>query len=86
MGGWVGRWVQAYVSMVPKASGGTRPQDQHPITVLDLVYRVWAKGVVLEWKPVLQTTYLGEAAMGFRAQSWTTHVVQLLQDLITLWC
>ena len=28
--------------------------------------------------------YLGEAALGFRAQSGTTHVVQLLQDLMAL--
>jgi hypothetical protein len=70
--------------MIPKASGGSRPEDQRPITVLDLPYRVWAKGVVLEWKSVLQSAFLGDAAMGFRTQSGTTHVVQLLQDLIAL--
>ena len=33
-----GRWptmaLQAYVAMIPKAAGGSRPQDQRPITVL----------------------------------------------------
>ena len=83
-GRWPAAWTHAYVTMIPKASGGSRPEDQRPITVLDLAYRIWAKGVVQEWSPVLQTAYLGDAALGFRAQSGTTHVVQLLQDVIIL--
>jgi len=31
---------------------------------------------------VLQGAFLGEAAMGFRAQTGTLHVAQLLTDLI----
>ena len=83
-GQWPSAWTTAYVTMIPKARGRSRPADQRPITVLDLLYRVWAKGVVQEWTPVLQGTYLGDAAMGFRAQSGTLHAVQLLQDLIAL--
>ena len=75
---------RAYVTMIPKASGGTRPQDQRPITVLDVLYRVWAKGVVLTWAPVLQDEYLGQAAMSFRAQTGTLHLSQLLSDIIEL--
>ena len=70
--------------MILKASGGTRPQDQRPITVLDVIYRIWAEGVVLTWTPGLDGAYLGSAAMGFRAQSGTLHFAQLLQDLILL--
>ena len=81
-GRWPEEWLGAYVTMIPKASGGSRPQDQRPITVLELLYCIWAKGVTLEWGPVLQTAFLGEAAMGFRAQSGALHVVQLLSDLI----
>ena len=58
--------------MIPKANGGSRPADQRPITVLDVPYRVWAKGIVLEWLQVLQRQYLGDAALGFRAQSGTS--------------
>ena len=29
-----------YVALIPKASGGTRPQDQRPIAVLDVLYRL----------------------------------------------
>ena len=29
-----------------------------PVTVLDVVYRVWAKGVVMAWVPVLHREYL----------------------------
>jgi len=83
-----GRWpeelIHAYVTMIPKASGGSRPQDQRPITVLDVLYRLWAKGVVLTWSPTLQGAYLGSAAMGFRAQAGPLHLAQLLSDLMVL--
>ena len=81
-GSWPAEWSQAYVVMIPKASGGSRPQDQRPITVLDLLYRIWAKGVVQAWAPVLQQCYLGQAALGFRAGAGTVHVAQLLHDII----
>ena len=70
--------------MIPKSAGGTRPRDQRPITVLDLLYHVWSKGVVLSWAPVLQQCYLGQAAMGFRAGAGALHVAQLPSDLIAL--
>ena len=40
--------------------------------------------MVLTWSPVLQADYLGRAAMGFRAQSSTLYLAQLLTDLIEL--
>eukprot|EP00906_Rhabdomonas_costata_P004015 RCo006024 len=70
--------------MIPKASGGTRPQDQRPIAVLDVLYRLWAKGTVLCWAPTLHGHYLGQAAMGFRSQLGTLHLAQLLSDVIEL--
>ena len=70
--------------MIPKASGGSRPEDQRPITVLELLYRVWAKGITPEWRVVLQRDYLGDAAMGFRTEVGTKHMVQLLSDLIAV--
>jgi len=79
---WPVEFIQAFVTMIPKASGGSRPQDQRPITVLDVLYRLWGKGIVMEWTPQLQSSYLGSAAMGFRAQSSTLHLAQLLSDLM----
>ena len=83
-----GRWpkelLSGYVSMIPKASGGTRPQDQRPIAVLDVLYRLWAKATVRTWKPTLQGAYLGQSAMGFRSQTSTLHLAQLLSDIIQL--
>ena len=64
-GHWPTEWLDAYVTMIPKAAGGSRPRDQRPITVLEVLYRVWAKGVTLSWAPVLQHEYLGPTAMGF---------------------
>ena len=45
-GEWPALWLDVYVVMIPKSSGGSRPQDPRPITVLDVVYRVWSKGLV----------------------------------------
>ena len=63
-GTWPSEWLDAYIAMIPKASGGARPRDQRPITVLEVMYRVWSKGVSVEWKPVLQKAFLSQAAMG----------------------
>ena len=81
-GTWPPELLHAYVTMIPKAAGGTRPQDQRPITVLDVLYRVWAKGTALAWAPVLQQVYLGPTTLGFRAQAGTMHLAQLLGDVI----
>ena len=83
-GVWPAEWLDAFVAMIPKAAGGSRPQDQRPITVLDVLYRIWSKGVVLTWGPTLHGQYLGTAAMGFRAESGTLHAAQLLSDVIAL--
>jgi hypothetical protein len=83
-GTWPSEWLDAYIVMIPKAAGGSRPRDQRPITVLPVLYRLWSKGVTLEWRSVMQNVYLGQAAMGFRAQAGTLHVAQLLSDLIVL--
>ena len=45
---WPRACASAYVVMIPKASGGSRPQDQRPITILPVLWRVWSKGVVSE--------------------------------------
>ena len=83
-GAWPDELLQAYVTMIPKASGGSRPQDQRPITVLDVVYRLWATGITQCWAPVLHGCYLGPTVMGFRAQASTLHLAQLLTDAIEL--
>ena len=83
-GAWPMEWLEAYVVMIPKASGGSRPRDQRPITVLPVVYRLWSKGVTLGWTATMQRAYLGQAALGFRAQVGTLHVAQLLSDIISL--
>ena len=83
-GEWPDELLHAYVAMIPKASGGSRPQDQRPITVLDVAYRIWAKGTVLSWSPTLQAECLGPSVTGFRAQSVPLYLAQLLSELISL--
>ena len=77
---WPDEPIKASVAMIPKAAAGSRLQDERPITVLDVVYRVWAKGVVMAWATVLHREYLGRTVICFRAQSGTMYT----QDLIWL--
>ncbi len=70
--------------MILKANGGFRPRDQRPITLLSVLYRIWSKGVAVSWSSVLQREYLGQVALGFRAQAGTLHLAQLLSDVIEL--
>ena len=70
----------AYVTVIPKGETGDKPSDYRPITVLDVVYRLWAKGVVEDWKGTLRDTLLSPTAMGFRSGHGTTHLSQFIQD------
>ena len=47
-GTWPEDWLNAYIAMIPKSSGGSRPQDQRPVTVLEVRYRCWSKGIISE--------------------------------------
>ena len=62
----------------------SRAESSKKITVLDVPYRLWAKAVVQGWASTLQAAYLGEAALGFQAQSGALHAVQLVKYLIAL--
>ena len=80
-----GRWprevCEAYVAVIPKTDESTAPNDYRPITVMDVVYRLWARGVVEEWKPELSAC-LRPTVMGFRSGYGCTHLEQLVQDVI----
>ena len=80
---WPSAWLDAYVAMIPKSAGGTRPQDQRPITVLEMLYRLWAKGIVLSWGPTLQAGILSDTAFGFRSGRGTLHAAQVVADLLS---
>jgi hypothetical protein len=70
--------------MIPKAAGGTRPRDQRPITMQEVLYQLWSKGIIMEWTPALQRELLGPWAMEYRAGCGTLHLAQLLANLIHL--
>ena len=82
-GEWPQQAMEAYVSLIPKGMG-TDVGMQRPITVLELLYRVFATGVVRAWRPVLHNEHLGDQAMGFRANCGTRHIAQLLSDIVTM--
>ena len=82
-GEWPEEALDAYVVLLPKGQG-TEVQNQRPITVLELLYRIYARGVVMTWRDELQKSFLGAQAMGFRASTSTRHLAQFIQDLIAL--
>ena len=55
-GTWPDELLQVYVTMIPKAFGGSRRQDQRPITVQDAFCRLWVKGITQCWAPFCKAT------------------------------
>ena len=83
-----GRWpkesTSAYVCVLPKTEESAEPGDFRPITVLDVIYRLWARGIVELWKAPLQQDILSECVMGFRAERGCSHLAQLVQDVVDM--
>ena len=51
-GVWPDGLLDAYIAMIPKADGDSTPLGQRPLSVLPVVYRLWASlrlGHLLEW-------------------------------------
>ena len=51
-------FLDAYIAMIPKADGDSTPPGQRPLSVIPVVYRLWAslrfghfRGWVEEWLP-----------------------------------
>ena len=42
IGVWPDGLLDAYIAMIPKTDGNATPLGQRPLTVLPVVYRVWA--------------------------------------------
>ena len=42
LGVWPDGLLDAYITMIPKSDGDATPLDQRPLTVLPVVYRIWA--------------------------------------------
>ena len=51
-GTWPQGLLDAYIAMIPKADGDSTPLGQRPLSVLPVVYRLWASlrlGHLREW-------------------------------------
>ena len=49
---WLGGLLYAFFAMIPKTDGNSTPRGQRPLSVLLVVYRVWAsarKGQLEDW-------------------------------------
>ena len=78
---WPDNALDAYVVLIPKGQGNDI-NSQRPITVLQLLFRIFAKGVARAWKKALMSEYLGEQAMGFRTSLGARHLAQFLSDVV----
>ena len=52
LGVWPDGLLDAYIAMIPKTDGDATPLEQHPLSVLPVVYRIWASarmGQLEDW-------------------------------------
>ena len=40
--------IDAYIAMIPKADGDATPLGQRPLSVLPVVYRIWASARMIQ--------------------------------------
>ena len=78
---WPEECLKAYVAILPKGEAVKGPNDYRPITVMDVVYRVWAKGKVMDWQKDM-ARILSPGVFGFREGHSGSHLSQMVQDLI----
>ena len=45
--------LDAYIAMIPKVDGDATPLGQRPLSVLPVVYRVWASARMLQLEPLV---------------------------------
>ena len=50
-GVWPDGLLDAYITMIPKVDGDATPLGQRPLTVLPVVYRVWASARMIQLEP-----------------------------------
>ena len=48
VGVWPGRLLDAYVAMIPKTGGDATPLGHRPLSVLPVVYRIWASARMVQ--------------------------------------
>ena len=51
LGVWPDGLLDAYITMIPKVDGDATPLGQRPLTVLPVVYRIWASARMLQLEP-----------------------------------
>ena len=51
IGVWPDGLLDAYITMIPKVDGDATPLGQRPLTVLPVVYRIWASAGMLQLEP-----------------------------------
>ena len=51
LGVWPDGLLDAYIAMIPKVDGDATPLGQRPLSVLPVVYRVWASARMLQLEP-----------------------------------
>ena len=80
LGKWPSRLAEGHTTLVPK-EGPPGPLNTRPLTVLSMVYRLWA-GVRLVDAIAWQETWAHPAAFGFRPARSALHRAAVTQGLL----
>ena len=51
LGVWLDGLLDAYIAMIPKVDGDATPLGQRPLSVLPVIYRIWASARMLQLEP-----------------------------------
>ena len=77
--------LDAYIAMIPKTDGDATPPGQRPLSVLPIVYRIWASARMSQWDAWFQSSVLDSVfgAGGGRGsvEAWYTSALDIEEVL-----
>ena len=85
VGIWPGGLLDAYIAMIPKTDGDATPLGQRPVSVLPVVYRIWASarmGQLDDWFKswVPDSVFSAECGRG-SVEAWYTSALDIEEVL-----
>ena len=85
LGVWLDGLLDAYIAMIPKVDGDAAPLGQRPLSVLPVVYRVWASARMLQLEPWFRSWFPSSvfSAGGGRSsvEAWFTTALDIEEVL-----
>ena len=79
LGVWPDGLLDAYITMIPKVDGDATPLGQRPLTVLPVVYRIWASARIVHLEPWFSVFSAGGGRSS--VQAWFTTALDIEEVL-----